>query len=215
MRKVYAVLWMVGLALGAGSAGAQQAARRIHAEVTGLSGELLQVREQDGTRLVVKLAERLRVTVVSPGDIAAIAPGAYVGTTAVPQPDGTLSAVEVHIFPDAMRGTGEGFRPMPTQPGNTMTNATVAAVGPGNTMTNATVSAVQDADQSRRMTLTYKGGEKVVTVAPGVPVVQMEAGDRGLLVAGAHISFNAGAQADGSLSTDRITVGKNGSVPPL
>ena len=97
-------------------------------------------------------------------------PGVYLGTIAAPRADGMLYASEVHIFPETMRGTGEGHRPMDTGPGNTMTNAMVSSVGaakadarPGNTMTNATVAQVARGESDRRLTLTYAGGEKVVT----------------------------------------------------
>ena len=97
-------------------------------------------------------------------DLAKIGQGDFLGTTAVPQPDGTLKVSEVHVFAEAMRGTGEGHRPMDNLPGSTMTNATVTAIGggksPGNTMTNATVSQITAQDRSRRMTLAYKGASR-------------------------------------------------------
>ena len=132
-----------------------------------------------------------------------------------------LYASEVHIFPESMRGTGEGHRPMDTGPGNTMTNATVSSVAaakadarPGNTMTNATVAQVARGELDRRLTLTYPGGEKVVTVPVNTPIVMVEPADRSMLTPGAHVIVYATRQADGSLSADRITIGKNGFIPP-
>jgi len=127
----------------------------------------------------------------------------------------------VHVFPESMRGTGEGHRPMDTEPGSTMTNATVTNVtaapksAPRSTMTNATVANVAPGGSARKLTLQYKGGEKTVVVGDGVPVVMVEAGDPSMLVPGAHIVVTAAKQLDGTLTTDRISVGKNGIVPPI
>ena len=151
------------------------------------------------------------------------ATGVFLGTTAVPQPNGTLVATEVHVFPESMRGTGEGHRPFDGPPGSTMTNATVTnmtgaaarSTKPQSTMTNATVATVADADHTRRMTLKYKDGEKVIVVPDDVPVVMVEPGDRSLLVPGAHIIVVATKAADGTMSADRVSVGKNGLIPPI
>ncbi|MDR3412663.1 MAG: hypothetical protein P4L87_17255 [Formivibrio sp.] len=216
-RRVFLSVWFL---LVGGVVVAAPVVQRIHGDVVAITGAVLQIRSSEGEALTVKLADGARLTAVSRADAAAISSGAYVGATAVPQPDGTLAAVEVHIFPESMRGTGEGYRPMDAQPGRTMTNATVAEVSAagrpaGNTMTNATVASITAANQQRRLTLQYKGGEKVVTLGADVPVVMLEPGDRSMLVPGAHIVVNVVRQDDGSLTTDRITIGKNGMVPPL
>ena len=102
-----------------------------------------------------------------------------------------------------------------------MTNATVASVVPAgtapsrNTMTNATVASVAASGQERRITLKYKDGEKVVTVDETAPVVMIEPGDASMLVPGAHVLVTAAKQADGTLTSDRVSVGKNGLVPPI
>ena len=153
--------------------------------------------------------------------MAQIVPGAFIGTTAVARPDGMLSALEVPIFPESMRGTGEGHRPMDT-PGSTMTNATVSAVGapkagarPGTTMTNATVAQGARGEPELRLTLTYQGGEQVVIVPANTPIVMIEPADRTLLTPGAHVVVYATRQADGTLSGERIAIGKNGFTPPM
>jgi hypothetical protein len=167
------------------------------------------------------MTDNLRVSARGAADLASIVPGSFIGTTAVAEPDGTLKAVEVHVFPESMRGTGEGHRPMETeQPGSTMTNATVTSVAPAqaaprSTMTNATVTSVAPAGSARRLTLKYKDGEQTVVVGDNVPVVTVEAGDPSMLVPGAHVVVNAARQLDGTLTTDRISVGKNGIVPPI
>jgi hypothetical protein len=202
------------IALLASGAQAQSPLERVSGDVVALDNATLQVKTAKGQTVPVKLAANARVTVRAPTDIAGIAPGMYVATTAVPQPDGTLLASEIRIFPESQRGTGEGHRPMDT-PGNTMTNATVSKVSaPANTMTNATVATVAGGGGSRKMTLTYKDGEKVVVVPEGIPIVQSEVGDRALLVAGAHVVVYASRQPDGSLSSERVSVGKGNYVPP-
>jgi hypothetical protein len=167
----------------------------------------------------VKLAPDARLSGRSPADAAKLAPGAFVGTTAVQQPDGTLLAREVHVFPESMRGRGEGHRPMDNEPGRTMTNATITGVGghgatQRDTMTNATVAGMSAASGSRTLTLAYKGGEKTVVVPEDVPIVMLEPADRSALVPGAHVIVYAAPQGDGTLATERVTVGKNGFVPP-
>jgi hypothetical protein len=220
MKRGFGMLVSLCLCFAANLVSAQSSAQRVRGDIVSWDGTTLVVRPAEMDQIHVKLAADTRVMAVSQADVSAIASGAFVGVTAVPQPDGTLSAREVHIFPESMRGTGEGHRPMASQSGATMTNATVAGVAqaPGTgapTMTNATVDAVVKEEQARRLSLRYNGGEKVVILEPRVPVVLLEPGDRSLLVAGAHVSFNVTQQDDGSLVADRITVGKNGTVPPM
>jgi hypothetical protein len=211
----------LGASLIAAPACAQSPGQRIRGDIVSLDGQNLKLTTNSGESLTVKLGSNYSVSARSRADPASIATGAYVGTTAVPMPDGTLMALEVHVFPESMRGTGEGHRPMDVMPGSTMTNATVTAVEPAgkgaaaSTMTNATVANVARADQGRKMLLKYPGGEKVVVVPKETPIVMVEPGDRSLLVPGAHIVVTAARQPDGSLSADRVTVGKDGLVPPM
>jgi hypothetical protein len=204
-----------------GSAPGQPTTQRIPGDVVAMNGRHLELRIGSGEVVTVQLADNVRVSARSAASLAAIAPGAYIGTTAVPRPDGTLAAVEVHVFPESMRGTGEGHRPMDVGAGSTMTNATVASVvaagtAPSrNTMTNATVASVAASGQERRITLKYKDGEKVVTIDQTVPVVMIEPGDASMLVPGAHVLVTTAKQADGTLTSDRVSVGKNGLVPPI
>jgi hypothetical protein len=218
-RSIVAGMLACALATG-GMAHAQS--QKITGDVIRLDAATLQLRAGDGQVVAVKVGDNVRLSARSPADFDRIVPGAFIGTTAVPRPDGMLSAVEVHIFPESMRGTGEGHRPMDTASGSTMTNATVSRVsaakadaGAGNAMTNATVAQVARGDAERRMTLTYTGGEKVVIVPANTPIVMVEPADRTLLTAGAHIVVYATRQTDGTLTADRITIGKNGFVPPM
>jgi hypothetical protein len=128
-----------------------------------------------------------------------VKPQTFVGVGAMPQPDGTQRAIAVVVFPEAMRGTGEGHRPFDFLPQSTMTNATVTGQAAGT--------------DGNRLTLTYPGGEKTKVVAPGTPVVSLRPGSRELLVPGAGVSVTA--QVVGEKPTAmRINAGRNGFSPP-
>jgi hypothetical protein len=207
--------------IAATPASAQSPVERVRGDVVAFDGQNLKLTTSAGQPLTVKLGSNYTVSARSRADLGSIVNGAFLGTTAVPMPDGTLTALEVHVFPESMRGTGEGHRSMDVMPGSTMTNATVTAVqpavraAPASTMTNATVANVAQADQGRKMTLKYPGGEKTIVVPKETPVVMVEPGDKSLLVAGAHVVLSATRQADGTLTADRVTVGKDGLVPPM
>ena len=214
MRR--APLIFVTLALVAGSTAAQSPLTKLSGEVVTLNGANLQLKTSAGERLDIRLSDQARLTMRSPIDKSAIGQGVYLGTTAAPQPDGTLVASEVHIFAEAMRGTSEGHRPMPNDPVNTMTNATVASVSADKVPEAArvaTVAASAEGHRALRMTLHYKGGEKVVIVPDDTPIVMMEMGERGMLVPGAHVVVYATQQPGGALLAERINIGKNGYVP--
>ncbi len=214
------MLWIGCLLATAGSAYGQAATQRIRGDVVALNGRNLEVKTASGQVITVRLADNVRISARSASNLAAITTGTFLGTTAVPRPDGTLSATEVHIFPESMRGTGEGHRPMDGEAGSTMTNATVTSVTPAkaaprSTMTNATVANVAASGAGRQITLKYKDGEKVVVIGDTVPVVMVEPGDASMLVPGVHVVVTAAKQLDGTLASDRVSVGKNGLVPPI
>jgi len=201
------------------TAGGQDVEQKLAGDVVSVQGTHAEIRAGDKT-VAVAIPDDVRISGRSPADLEKLTAGAFVGTTAVTQADGTLLASEVHIFPESMRGRGEGHRPMDNQPGSTMTNATIARVGPGaagthSTMTNATVADVAAKAGGRSITLTYKGGEKTVFVPEKTPVMMVETADRKDLAAGAHVVVYAASQPDGTLAAKRITVGLKGLVPPL
>ena len=175
--------------------------QRIRGDVVAVDGLNLQVKERSGEMLTIKLAENYVVTGVAKTGIEAITPNAFVGVASMPQSDGTQTALEVLVFPESGRGSGEGHYPWDLQPGSMMTNATVAEV--------VTVGP------ARRMTLRYKDGEKVIVVPANVPIVTFEPGDRAMLKPGAHLLLTATRQPDGSLTAARAAVGKDGLVPPM
>lgn len=153
----------------------------------------------------VKFADNTRVGGVEAAKLTDIGAGSYVGTTAVKQPDGTLKALEVHIFPESRRGTGEGHRPWDLEPGSTMTNANVEKVDQ---------VAVENV-RGELLTLSYKGGQQKVFVPPGTPIVKNVSANRSLLKPGAGVFIPAVRSADGTLTATRITVGIGGIMPPM
>ncbi len=228
MNRLMAFMAWSAALLG-GAAAAQQptapAQQHVRGDIVALHGETLEVTSRSGEALKLKLADNVRVSLVGKADMGSIGDGAFIGTTAVPQSDGTLRAMEVHVFADSMRGTGEGHRPWDLQPGSTMTNATVTKVdesggkaqsgGTGSTMTNATVAKVDKSGGARKLSLKYKDGEKTVVVPAGTPVVKIEPADRSNLVPGAHVFAIVSRQPDGTLLAERLNVGKDGLVPPM
>ena len=144
----------------------------VRATVDKLDGDRLEVTDRTGHRQVLLLAPDARVATISTIDIAAITPGSFIGTAAAPGPNGTLRALEVHVFPEAMRGTGEGHRPWDLGAGTTMTNGTVGTVS---------------GSSGRTIKVSYKGGEQSVVVPADVPIVTFAPGERSQLVAGAHV----------------------------
>lgn len=206
-------------ASGIAHAQTQTPTQAIRGDVTAVEGASLHVRSDTGQVVTVALVDKLRVNVRVPMKANAITQGAYVGVTATPQPDGTLLASIVSIFPESLRGVAEGHHPMDALPGRTMTNATVASVGgrsakPAGTMTGATVANAGDSGHGETLKLTYAGGEKTVTVPEDAVVVKSEPADRSALVPGTHVIVYAAPAPDGTLTATRVSVGKNGSVPP-
>lgn len=194
-----------------------QTAPIVHGDVAAIEGNVLRLTSASGEKTKVRLPDDVRVNLRAPASLDDIKPKTYVGTTSTPGPNGTLIASEVHIFPEGRRGAGEGHHPMPTMPGSTMTNATVLRIAGRvpRTKTNGTVSKAGTADNGRTLTLRYKGGEQTVYVSDKTPIVRNEAGNRELLKPGAHVIVYAKRETNGDLVAERISVGANGSVPPI
>ncbi|KQU82453.1 hypothetical protein ASC78_17915 [Variovorax sp. Root318D1] len=177
---------------------------RIRGTIVRVDAKTLVVQDRGGE--VVSLARPADMTVseVYPIKLSDIKQGSFIGTAAMPQADGTQKALEVVVFPEAARGTGEGHRPWDLLPQSTMTNATVADLA-------AAPKSVRGGQQLR---LTYKGGEKTVVVPPNVPVVTFRPGTESLLVPGAKVLVNA-QERDGTPTALRVTAGRNGFAPPM
>ena len=201
---------MLGIAVP--SAVAQNKPTRVTGEIVAVEGEVLRIKTASGQVTPITLVDATRVTKRVPIRLDQIKPGLFLGTTARPSDDGTLVASEVHVFPEASRGTNEGHRPMGDDQRSTMTNATVKEV---KSTTNATVAVLQKGKSELRMTLAYKDGEKTIVVPASTPVVLSEPGGRADLKRGEHVIVTAATGADGSLQAERISVGVRGSVPPV
>ncbi|MDQ2735057.1 MAG: hypothetical protein M3Y55_08735 [Pseudomonadota bacterium] len=185
----------------AGAALAEQAPTvLLRGTIEKVDATTLVLKERDGRIIPLSYADDFSVNEVLPIDPAAIQSGTFVGTTAVSGADGTLSAVEVHVFPEAARGRGEGHRPWDLLPNSTMTNATVTKITSG--------------PNERTMTLHYKDGEKTIRVPNGVPIVTMKPADRALLVAGAKVLVTE-QMRNGQAVALRAQVGRNGFTPPM
>ena len=202
MNSVIAFAAAVVLALVSGLAEAQAATpMRIRGTITALEGNLLSVKSRDGKDLKINLADNLVVSGTKAITMADIKPGDYVGSTTMKRPDGALVALEVHLFPAALRGVvPEGHMPWDLEPGSMMTNATLTA-------------AVQAAG-GREITLQYKDGSQKILVPEGTPMATSVPGDRSLLVPGAFVFMVAQVAPDGKISAARIQASKDGVKPP-
>jgi hypothetical protein len=179
-----------------------QETMRVRGAIERIDGSTLYVKTRDGADLKIALADKPVFTAIIPATLADLKPGTYVGSAAMPGPDGSLSAVEVHIFPEAMRGTGEGHRPWDGGAQATMTNANVE-------------TAVAGVD-GQTLTLKYKDGEKKLLVTPETAIVAFAPGDRAEVKAGSKIFIAAAQkQPDGSLQATRISYGRDGLTPPM
>ncbi|MGH9819712.1 MAG: hypothetical protein ACRD43_06040 [Pyrinomonadaceae bacterium] len=207
-RSLCTVLMTVLIGLGYSQAAQAQAPQgkpiTIRGKISAAEKQSLKVKTSGG-EVLVKLPEDVRIGGVEAAKLSDISAGDYVGTTAVKQTDGNLKALEVHIFPESARGTGEGQRPWDLQPGSTMTNANVEKVE----------QVAVEKLQGQMLTLEYKGGEQKVFIPPGTPIVKNVAGDRSLLKTGTGVYIAALRGDDGSLTATRATAGVGGIMPPM
>jgi hypothetical protein len=197
----------VFLAAGAPVLASAQAASdpvRIRGTIVRVDAKTLVVQDRGGEVVSLVRPADMAVSEVYPIKLADIKQGSFIGTAAMPQADGTQKALEVVVFPEAARGTGEGHRPWDLLPQSTMTNATVADLA-------AAPKSVRGGQQLR---LTYKGGEQTVVVPPDVPVVTFRPGTESLLVPGAKVLVNA-QEKNGIPTALRVTAGRNGFAPPM
>ncbi len=174
---------------------------RVVGSVDKLDGNNLTVNIKDGQAVTVALADNAAVFGVEKRTVADIKPGDYLASGGVRGTDGKIRAVEVRIFPEALRGTGEGQRSWDAKPDGVMTNATVGTVS--------------QSPEGGVIHVKYKEGESQYTVGPEAPIVAYVAGDRSLLKPGAAVFTVAQKKPDGSLTTGRVTAEKNGVKPPM
>ena len=174
---------------------------RIRGTVAKIDGTNLTIKTNSGQSMNVKLADNYAVVGIAKASLADVASGKFIGTTTLGERNGALVALEVHIFPENMRGTGEGHYDWDLRPDSKMTNANVANV--------------TSMGKDRVLTVQYKGGEKKVLVPEKAVIVSFTPTERSALKPGAPVFAVAQRQPDGSLTAARVNVGLNGQVPPM
>ena len=174
---------------------------RVRGTVEAVDSDTLTVKSRSGEDFKLHMSPDMRVAGITRSSLSDIKVGSFIGTTTVPGADGMPTAAEVHVFPESMRGTGEGSRPWDLKPNSTMTNATVSASVVGN--------------DGHTLSVKYKDGEKKVLVTPQTPVVTYVPADKSELKAGAKVIAFMKQLPDGSFETNRVAVGRDGLTPPM
>ena len=172
---------------------------RLRGTIEALSDSRLTLKERSGQRMELALSPTYTVTEVFPIKMEDIKPGSFVGVGGLPQPDGSQRAIAVLLFPEAMRGTGEGHYPFDFLPQSTMTNATVAEVAASS--------------NGQRLELKYKDGAKTIVVPPDAPIVSLRPGERSMVVVGAPVAVTV-QEVNGQPTVVRVNAGRNGFAPP-
>ena len=196
-RSIFAVAGL--LSLGGVAFAQTPAPVRVRGVISSVDATGLHVTTKSGEKVTLKLADDATFTIIAPIAISAIKPGSFIGTAAVTQPDGTLKALEIQVFPESMRGVGEGHRPWD--------------LGSNSTMTNGTVGDLK-VSKGRLLTLTYKGGEQKVFVPEKAPIITYLPGTKADMKKGAHVIVTATQNPDQTMTATRVGIGKN-IVPPM
>lgn len=196
-------VFAVGLVALAVPAIAADTPQRVRGTVVGIEGNVLTVKSREGANVAITLANGWSANGVVAAKLSDIKAGDFVGVASVPTKDKVddLEALELVIFPEAMRGTGEGHYSWDLAAGSTMTNATVATK--------------VDSVKGETLTLSYKGGERKINVPQATPIVTFAPATPADVTAGAVVFVPAQKKDDGSLGATRVLVGKNGVVPPM
>ena len=174
---------------------------RVRGTIAALTGDTLTVDSRDGQKLEILLSDKLTVAAVKKIELSAIAPGSYIGTATRTGPDGKLRAIEVLVFPEAMRGAGEGHYAWDLEPGSMMTNGTV--------------KGAVTAAEGRELSIGFKDSANTVYVPPEAIIVTFTPADRADLKPGAKVFTAATKNADGKWTAARVTVEKDGVAPPM
>lgn len=172
---------------------------RIRGTIERIEGPVYVIKNREGAELKLTLTDNPLFVAISPSSMADIKPGMFVGSAGMMQPDGTQKAIEVHIFPESMRGTGEGHYDWDLKPQSKMTNGNV----------EQTVSGVD----GPVLSVKYKDGEKKLVVTPETVVVTYVPGNKDEVKPGTKVFVGAKKQPDGTFQAPRITYGRNGAGP--
>jgi hypothetical protein len=173
---------------------------KLRGTILSLQGGVVSARGQDGGVIKIKIAPQTRLAAVVPASLAGIKPGSFVGITSMPGDGSERIALEVHIFPEALRGTGEGDRPWDKGPGSRMTNASVASV-----------AGVHGED----LTLTYRGGQSKIKVTPRTRIVTFQPSNANDLKPGNHFIAFAIPDGQGAYVPLSLSIGRAGLTPPM
>jgi hypothetical protein len=188
------------LVLSAAPAWAEGTPVRVRGTVASLDGQKLVVHAKDGKDVTVSLKDKYAALAVVKSSREDIKEGTFIGTATVAQPDGSLKALEVVVFPESLRGFGEGHYPWD--------------LGPSSMMTNATIANKVQGVSGDTVTVTYKGGEKKITIPTNVPIVAVVPAEESDITPGANVFVPTEKQADGTLLSGAVLFGK-GVVPPM
>lgn len=184
---------------------AQDTPTRLRGTISAIDGKTVTIATREGAPVTVKLADNWGVALVAAIPASDIKPGSFVGVASTGS-DADRTALEVLVFPEAARGSGEGHYPWDLQPRSMMTNATVATVAAGS--------------DGQTLKLDYKDkqgatGSQTIKVKPGTPIVTFLPGKKEDAKAGAKVFTGARKAADGTYTTTRLLVGKDGIAPPM
>jgi hypothetical protein len=194
-------LVLAGAIIAASWTAATAQTMRVRGTIAKADGNVLSLKPNNGAEVKLTLTDNAMIVAVMRASMADIKEGTFLGSAAMPQADGSQKALEVHIFPEQMRGTGEGHRPYAPVPNSTMTNGSASG---------AVVTGVEGST----MVLKYKEGEKKIVVPANTPILRYEIGSKSDLKAGAHFTVLAATRKpDGTLEASRINVGRDGVEP--
>jgi hypothetical protein len=197
-RILTSVVFVVVFATSA-AWGQQAQTVRLRGTIERVDGSAILVKADEVGDVTVQLADKVAVFGIVKATLADVKPGAFIGVGAMPQPDGSQKAIQVMIFAESQRGTGEGHRPW-DRPGTTMTNATV----------DSTVTSVD----GQVVMVKYKDGEQKILMTPDASIRAYVVGSRDELKPGARIAIGrAMKKPDGTYEADRVNVGRDGIVP--
>jgi hypothetical protein len=173
---------------------------RYRGTIEKVDGSTLTVKPRTGDPVTVTFSGDTKILAATSGKLADIKSESYIGTAAIPQPDGTQKALQVTVFSSSLRGTADGHYPWD--------------LGSNSTMTNGAVGTLSGTD-GRTMLVKYQGGEKKVVVPDDVPVTLVDPGEKSIVVPGAKVVAFTKKGADGTLSAPILIVGRNGTVPSM
>jgi hypothetical protein len=195
LRIISAAVLLTPLALFA-----QAPPEAVRGTIQSLEKDTLILKTDEGKTETILLAQDWSVSVLKPVNISAIRPGSFIGTAEMPQEGNTGRSLEVHVFPPGVKA-GEGHYPW--------------SLGKGSMMTNGTVGKVAQGAKGRELTVSYPNGERKIVVPSGVPIVQINNGDRAMIKPGLPAFLLVGKTPEGTLTARFISIGENGSKPPM